>query len=98
MLSQGWASRYFIDMRVFLHNKQIAMNTYASRVERHYARQGIFEGIIQKLEEMGIGQVTRKDLASIDEFHVRGAAVSRELAAAADLKEETAVLDVGCGI
>ncbi|MDD2635742.1 MAG: class I SAM-dependent methyltransferase, partial [Bacteroidales bacterium] len=51
------------------------------------------------LSEMGVdlNNVTRKDIARADEFHVRGAEVSRELAQNANIKNSR-LLDIGCGI
>ena len=41
--------------------------------------------------------MSREDIAGVDEFHVRGAEVSRELASRIKL-DHSRVLDVGCGI
>ena len=41
--------------------------------------------------------ITREDIAPVDEFHVRGAAVSKELATSIDLNNKT-VLDIGSGL
>jgi cyclopropane fatty-acyl-phospholipid synthase-like methyltransferase len=41
--------------------------------------------------------VKRSDISGADEFHVRGAAVSKELAESINLEGAT-VLDVGCGL
>lgn len=67
-------------------------------VETHYSRPGIFETILSKLHEQGIQNPTRKDIAGVDEFHVRGAEVSLELAHETGLNTGTRVLDIGCGI
>jgi len=75
------------------------MNTNNSPVETHYTTSNLFETILQVLERSGVDKdhVTRADLAAVDEFHVRGQEVSRELAYAAAL-QHTKVLDVGCGL
>ena len=54
---------------------------------------------INRLKEMGVdlNNVSRKDISGVDEFHVRGAAVSRELAEIANI-HNAKVLDIGCGI
>ncbi|WP_232623069.1 class I SAM-dependent methyltransferase [Pareuzebyella sediminis] len=54
---------------------------------------------MNRLKEQGIDLkgVERCDIAGVDEFHVRGAAVSKELAASIDIEGAT-VLDVGCGL
>jgi ubiquinone/menaquinone biosynthesis C-methylase UbiE len=67
-------------------------------VQKHYTRESMFENIVEKFKEMGITDVTRKDIGGIDEFHVRGAAVSMELAKEISLDKNTRVLDVGCGL
>lgn len=71
-----------------------------SPVESHYTQGQLFQRILTALKNAGINpeQVTRKELAGVDEFHVRGQEVSRELAAALMLQPGTRVLDVGCGL
>ncbi len=68
-------------------------------IENHYFKEGLYEDIITRLEEQDIdvSKVSRSDIAGVDEFHVRGAEVSKELATRIDLKEAS-VLDVGCGL
>jgi ubiquinone/menaquinone biosynthesis C-methylase UbiE len=68
-------------------------------IEAHYYREDLYSQIIIGLTQLGVdlNQVTRTDLAPVDEFHVRGAEVSRELANNANL-HNTKLLDVGCGI
>lgn len=68
-------------------------------IEQHYLKEGLFEDIIDRLKDQGIdlNSVKRSDIAGADEFHVRGAAVSKELAQAIDLNRLD-VLDVGCGL
>lgn len=67
-------------------------------VEQHYFREQLFEQILEAVKKRGVRNVTRQDLAGVDEFHVRGAAVSLELAKDAALYEFCNVLDVGCGL
>jgi ubiquinone/menaquinone biosynthesis C-methylase UbiE len=69
-------------------------------IETHYTTSNLFEAIMQALEKSGVdtNHVTRADLAAIDEFHVRGQEVSRELAVAAALQPHMRVLDIGCGL
>lgn len=68
-------------------------------IEQHYLKEGLFEDILNRLKDQGIDldSVQRNDIAGVDEIHVRGAAVSKELAQAIDLRELN-VLDVGCGL
>jgi ubiquinone/menaquinone biosynthesis C-methylase UbiE len=76
------------------------MNTAISPAESHYTREHIYEKILAALKQMGVEEknVTRNDISGVDEFHIRGAEVSKELAAAAGLKSGMKILDVGCGI
>ncbi|MEQ8303492.1 MAG: class I SAM-dependent methyltransferase [Cyclobacteriaceae bacterium] len=68
-------------------------------IENHYLREKLYEDIISRLMEQNIdlNKVQRSDIAGADEFHVRGAEVSRELANCINLKG-LSVLDVGCGL
>jgi ubiquinone/menaquinone biosynthesis C-methylase UbiE len=71
---------------------------FQSPVEEHYYRKDLYSVILTQLKELGITAVTRKDIAGVDEFHIRGAAVSAELAKEAGFTANTSVLDVGCGL
>ncbi|HMB62970.1 MAG TPA: methyltransferase domain-containing protein [Eudoraea sp.] len=75
------------------------MDELNQKIENHYLKKGLFEDIVDRLIEQGIDlyNVSRADIAAVDEFHVRGAAVSMELASSIDLREAR-VLDVGCGL
>ncbi|MCP4974616.1 MAG: class I SAM-dependent methyltransferase [Maribacter sp.] len=68
-------------------------------IERHYLKEGLFEAILNRLNNQNIdlGAVKRSDIAGVDEFHVRGASVSRELAELIHING-LKVLDVGCGL
>jgi ubiquinone/menaquinone biosynthesis C-methylase UbiE len=68
-----------------------------SHIEAHYAYNNLYETILQAIGKDPV-QITREDLAPIDEFHVRGQEVSRELATAGSLKHRMRVLDAGCGL
>jgi ubiquinone/menaquinone biosynthesis C-methylase UbiE len=74
------------------------MSQFQSPVEEHYYQDGIFEKILKILKDQGKERITREDITLVDEFHVRGAAVSVELAEEAGFDKNTRVLDVGCGI
>lgn len=71
-----------------------------SQIASHYAYNDLYEAIVQALHRAGIpaNRVTRKDVAAIDEFHVRGQEVSRELATTAGIQPGMRVLDAGCGL
>ncbi|NHF58637.1 class I SAM-dependent methyltransferase [Flavobacteriaceae bacterium TP-CH-4] len=75
------------------------MNKLHKNIERHYLKAGLFEDILQRLKEQQIAldQVKRSHISGVDEFHVRGAEVSKELANSIDL-HGLHVLDVGCGL
>lgn len=76
------------------------MNKDNSSIEAHYAHDHLYETIVQTLARVGIkaNKISRKDIAAIDEFHVRGQEVSHELAAAAGLQPGMRILDAGCGL
>lgn len=73
-----------------------ALNTI---IENQYHKPGLYEDILKRLaeQEISIDNVSRRDIAGVDEFHVRGAEVSRELASQIKLNY-CRVLDVGCGL
>lgn len=75
------------------------MITLNSQIENFYHQPGLYTDIINRLKEMGvdINNVSRRDIAGADEFHVRGARISREVAEIANIKNAK-VLDIGCGI
>ncbi|MBG16530.1 MAG: SAM-dependent methyltransferase [Crocinitomicaceae bacterium] len=75
------------------------MNSINQKIQNHYHKDGLFEDILNRLSQMNIDLnfVQRADIASVDEFHVRGAAVSKELAKSVDLIGKS-VLDIGCGV
>jgi ubiquinone/menaquinone biosynthesis C-methylase UbiE len=76
------------------------MSDQQSRIKKHYTRSHIFETIVQALKKAGVpnNQVTRKDLAAVDEFHVGGLDASWNLALQASLQPGMQVLDIGCGL
>ena len=75
------------------------MENLNQNIENHYLKEELYEDIVGRLLEQGIDieKVKRSDIAGADEFHVRGAAVSNELAESVILEGAT-VLDVGCGL
>ena len=75
------------------------MESLNQNIENHYFKEKLYEDIIKRLEEQDIdlNNVRRSHIAGADEFHVRGAEVSKELADSINLKESS-VLDVGCGL
>lgn len=83
----------------YIYDLKMENSTTNNDIKAHYHRDSIYESIVDKLTEIGISpdQVTREDLSKADEFHVRGAQVSKELANKVQLKNAS-ILDVGCGI
>jgi ubiquinone/menaquinone biosynthesis C-methylase UbiE len=75
------------------------MESNASAITKQYYLEHLLEDIIHRLEEQGvdIDNVQRKDVSGVDEFHVRGAQVSKELVDSIELNN-LSVLDVGCGL
>lgn len=75
------------------------MKAFDNLILSQYHTPGLYEDILKRLWEQEIDRsnVSRKDIAGVDEFHVRGAEVSRELAGQVKL-DHSRVLDVGCGI
>ncbi len=75
------------------------MKNLNQSIESHYLKEGLFEDIVSRLKNQNIdlNNVKRSDIAGADEFHVRGAAVSKELANCIEI-QGTSVLDIGCGL
>ena len=75
------------------------MENLNQNIEKHYFKEDLYEDIIKRLQEQNIplDKVKRSDISGADEFHVRGANVSKELADSIDLNG-LHVLDVGCGL
>ena len=75
------------------------MVALSTLIENQYHTPGLYEDILKRLgeQEIELSNVSRGDIAGVDEFHVRGAEVSRELASRIKL-DHSRVLDVGCGI
>lgn len=75
------------------------MEALHTLIENHYHSPELYEEILKRLGEQNVnlGHLSRKDIAGVDEFHVRGAEVSRELASQVKL-DHSRVLDVGCGL
>ncbi|WP_211103572.1 class I SAM-dependent methyltransferase [Azospirillum sp. TSA2s] len=66
----------------------------------HYGRQDLAAEILAALERAGkdLSRLRPDDLASIDEFHIRGREATAELGRALRLDTSTRVLDVGSGL
>ena len=75
------------------------MDNITNLTEKHYYRNKLYEDIISRLTALNIdlAHVKRADIAGVDEFHVRGAQVSKELADTINIRNAK-LLDVGCGL
>jgi ubiquinone/menaquinone biosynthesis C-methylase UbiE len=75
------------------------MEHLSKLLQRQYHSPRLYEEIMKRLAEqnLGMGNVSREDIAGVDEYHVRGAEVTRELASQIRL-DNLRVLDVGCGL
>ena len=75
------------------------MENLNQNIKNHYLKEELYEDILNRLKEEGVdlNEVKRSDIEGVDEFHVRGAAVSKELAESLNIEGAT-VLDVGCGL
>lgn len=76
------------------------MNAHGA-VERHYsATAGLADTIAARFREIGkdISALTTADLASVDEFHIRGRSATIELAGRLEVGPGAHVLDVGSGL
>lgn len=69
-------------------------------VEQHYGIADLAEKIATALRSAGkdLTRLTTADLASIDEFHVRGRQATLELASRMDIGSGSHVLDIGSGL
>ncbi|MDY0142748.1 MAG: hypothetical protein RBR97_12725 [Bacteroidales bacterium] len=72
------------------------MNILEPQIEDYYYRANLYKDIINRLKQMGVdlNNVSRKDIARVDEFHVGGAEISKELAEIANIKNAR-LLDIG---
>lgn len=69
-------------------------------IEKHYTQGNIYQQIILRLQQSGIDttNLSRKDIAAVDEFHIGGQEMTRELAHRARLQPGMRILDIGCGL
>jgi ubiquinone/menaquinone biosynthesis C-methylase UbiE len=71
------------------------------QVETHYATgDSLADDIAARFLQAGkqLSQLTPRDLAPVDEFHIRGRAATIELAEALDIRPGERVLDIGSGL
>src|SRR5262252_5482139 len=73
----------------------------ADRVASHYSENlELADVITQNLQSVGrdLNKLTAADLATVDEFHIRGRKATLELAAQMNLNADSHVLDMGSGL
>jgi ubiquinone/menaquinone biosynthesis C-methylase UbiE len=73
----------------------------ADRVASHYSENlELSDVIAQNLQSVGkdLNKLTTADLATVDEFHIRGRKATLELAAQMNLNPDSHVLDIGSGL
>ena len=73
----------------------------ADRVESHYSENlQLADVISQSLRSAGkdLEKLTTADLATVDEFHIRGRKATLELAAPMNLNSDSHVLNIGSGL
>ena len=73
----------------------------ADRVASHYSKNlELADVIAQNLQSVGRdpNKLTTADLATVDEFHIRGRKATLELAAQMNLNTDSHVLDIGSGL
>jgi ubiquinone/menaquinone biosynthesis C-methylase UbiE len=73
----------------------------SEQVTAHYSGGAdLTEAIAQSLQRAGkdLNGLTARDLATVDEFHIRGRAATLELADHMRLRPESRVLDIGSGL
>ncbi len=76
------------------------MSVNKSLTERYYTTTNLFSSILKALKAAGkdINNLTIKDLAPVDSFHIRGIEATKELASLIKIKPGCKILDIGCGI
>jgi SAM-dependent methyltransferase len=76
------------------------MSRLAEDLNDHYGQPDLPEKIRLAFERLGLapGQMTRDNLADLDEIHIRGREATQEVGRASGLEPGQRVLDVGCGL
>lgn len=69
-------------------------------IHGYYSPNDLYNRIIEGLVKLGkdLENITLGDLQSVDEFHIRGDAATKELIKLAQFTPDMHILDVGCGI
>jgi SAM-dependent methyltransferase len=74
--------------------------TGSGELLKHYGRHDLRDRVADALREAGLAdkQLSPADLAPFDQFHTRGLAATVELAEAAGIETDMAVIDIGSGL
>ena len=69
-------------------------------IHSYYSPNDLYNKIIAGLNDLGkdLDKVTLDDLQPVDEFHIRGAAATKELIEISGFTPDMHILDVGCGV
>ncbi len=72
----------------------------ASGVTAHYGQHDLTDRVAEALQSAGMGEgiLPWEALAPLDQFHIRGAAATTELAERLQLPPDASLLDIGCGL
>lgn len=75
-------------------------SSLAKEIQQHYTRQELGDAILSALAAAGrdLNNLKPEDLASVDEFHIRGREATIELAQQLHLDAAKQILDVGSGV
>lgn len=73
---------------------------YEVRLNEHYGEPNLGEDILEQLRlaDKDVDELSREDIKTFDEFHIRGREATRELASLAAIDAGSRVLDIGCGV
>ncbi len=76
------------------------MRELSTRLNEQYGFETLAEEVLSELQRAGkdVEALTRQDLVTFEEFHLRGRSATRDLAQLADLQPGMHVIDVGCGV
>lgn len=69
-------------------------------IRDHYGESDLDNHIVSAFEQAGkdVDDLERDEIASFDEFHIRGQAATRELAELVPIQSGDRVIDIGCGV
>jgi len=76
------------------------MTTITQEINNHYTQTDLSANLLTALQRAGkdVNALTRDDIVTFDEFHIRGRVATMEIGKLADLQPGAELLDLGCGI